>query len=84
MCNSIVYNPSYIYIIGLYNVIIHKYIELHLSGLTGMARYPDMQKIRIVGFFSENRLHWQFEVRLSLFTVCTCVLDFTTATDLKF
>jgi len=27
-----------------------------------MTRLPDMQKIRIIGFFSENRLHWQFEV----------------------
>jgi len=27
-----------------------------------------MHKIRIIGFLLENRLHWQFEVRLSLFT----------------
>jgi hypothetical protein len=26
-------------------------IELHLSGLIGMASHPDMQKIRIIGFF---------------------------------
>jgi len=37
-------------------------VELHLSGLIGTARHPDMQKIRIIGFFFENRLHWQFEV----------------------
>jgi len=30
-----------------------------------------MQKINIIGFFFENRLHWQFDVRLLLFTVCT-------------
>jgi hypothetical protein len=30
-----------------------------------------MQKIRIIGFFLNNGLHWQFEVRLLLFTVCT-------------
>jgi hypothetical protein len=27
-----------------------------------MTSYPDMQKIRIIGFFLENRLQWQFEV----------------------
>ena len=48
-------------------------IELHLSGLIGTASHADMQKIRIMGFFFENRLHWQFEVRLLLFTVRTCV-----------
>jgi hypothetical protein len=47
-------------------------VELHLSGLIGTARHPDMQKIRIIGFFFENRLHWQFEVRPSLFSGSTC------------
>jgi len=47
--------------------------ELLLSGLNGMASHLDMQKIRILGFFFENRLHWQFEVRLLLFTVCLCI-----------
>ena len=47
--------------------------ELHLSELTGMASHPNMQKIWIIGFFLENRLHWQFEVRLLLFTVRTCI-----------
>jgi hypothetical protein len=46
---------------------------MRLSGLIGMASHPDMQKIRIVRFFFENRQHWQFEVRLLLFTVCTCL-----------
>ena len=45
----------------------------HSSGLTGTARHPDMQKIRIIGIFFENRLYWQFEVQLFLVTVCTCV-----------
>jgi hypothetical protein len=27
-----------------------------------MANHPDTQKIRIIGFFLENRQHWQFEV----------------------
>ena len=48
-------------------------VELHLSGLIGTASHPDMQKIRKNEFFFENMLHWQFEVRLLLFTVCTCV-----------
>jgi len=45
-------------------------VELHLSGLTGKASRPDMQKIRIIGIFFENRLNWHFEkFRLFLFTV---------------
>ena len=35
-------------------------VELHLSGLNGTANHPDMQIIRIIAFFFENRLHWQF------------------------
>ena len=40
--------------------------------LNGTAKHPDMQKIRIIGFFSENRLQWQYEVLLLLLTICTC------------
>jgi hypothetical protein len=29
-----------------------------------------MHKIRAIRFFFDNRLHWQFTVRLFLFTVC--------------
>jgi len=47
--------------------------ELHLSGLTGTANHPDMQKIRIIGYFFDKKLHWQFEVRLLLLRACTCV-----------
>jgi len=36
--------------------------ELQLSGLTGTASHPDIQKFRIIEFFPENRLHWQFKV----------------------
>jgi len=50
-----------------------QYIELRFSGLIGTVSHPDMQKIRITGFFFENRLHLQFEFRLLLFTACTCV-----------
>jgi hypothetical protein len=32
-------------------------VEIHLSGLIGTARHPYMQKIRIIGFSFENRLH---------------------------
>jgi len=46
-------------------------VELHLSGLIKTANHPDIRKIRIIGLF-EKRLHWQSEVRLSLFTVRTC------------
>jgi len=46
-----------------YEVLCFDYaVEFHISGLIGTARYPDMQKIRIILFFFENRLHWQFEV----------------------
>jgi hypothetical protein len=43
-------------------------VELRLSGLTGTASHPDMQKIRIIGFFFENNLHWQFEAEIDIFT----------------
>ena len=48
-------------------------VERNLSGLIGTSSNPNTQKIRIIGFFFENMLHWHFEVRLLLFTVCTCV-----------
>jgi hypothetical protein len=48
-------------------------VELHLFALTGTANQLDMQKIGIIGFLFENGLHRDFEVRLLLFTVCTCV-----------
>jgi hypothetical protein len=43
--------------------------ELHLSVLIG--NLLDMYKILIMRFILENILHWQHEVRLLLFTVCT-------------
>jgi hypothetical protein len=48
-------------------------VELRLSGLIGKGNHPDTQKTRIIGYFFENRLHCQLEVRQLLFTVCTCV-----------
>jgi hypothetical protein len=38
-------------------------VELHLYGVTGTASHPDTQQIRIIGFFFENRPHWQSEVQ---------------------
>jgi hypothetical protein len=37
-------------------------VELHLSRLIGTFSHPNVQTIRIIGFFFENRLLWQFEV----------------------
>ena len=53
-------------LLGLQNT-----VERHLSRITGMSRHPDTQKIRIIGFFFENRLYWYFENWLLLFTVHT-------------
>ena len=48
-------------------------VEPHLSGLIGAAGHSDMQKICLIRFLFENRLHSQSEVVLLLFTVCTCI-----------
>jgi len=40
--------------------------KLHLSGLNGKASHPDKQKIRIIGYFFDKKLYWQFEFRLLL------------------
>jgi len=37
---------------------VQRTVALHLSGLLGTAKHPVMQKIRIIGFFSDNSLHW--------------------------
>ena len=37
-------------------------VEFHLPGLLGTTSHPDMHKIRIIGFFFENRLHLEPEV----------------------
>ena len=33
-------------------------VELHVFGLIVTASHPDIQKIRLIGFFFENKLHW--------------------------
>jgi len=47
--------------------------QIHLYELIGTASQTDMQKIRLIGVFFEYWLRWQFDVRLLLFTVRTCV-----------
>jgi len=49
--------------------IITSNVEFHFSGLIGTASHPDVQKIRIIGIYFENRLHWPFEVTLLVFTL---------------
>jgi hypothetical protein len=58
--------------------------ELHISGLTGTVSHPDMQKIRINGFFFENSLHWQSKVQLLLFYSMYLRLNLSTTPHLKF
>jgi len=55
-----------------FNATITSTVELHLSGLIGTS-HPEKKKIRIIGFFLENRFHWQYEVLPLLLTICTCV-----------
>jgi hypothetical protein len=43
-------------------------IELHLSRVIQVVSQLDMQKIWITGFFFENRLIWQFEVKKKIYT----------------
>jgi len=43
------------------SVVLNSTVEHHLSELIRTASHPDMQKIRIIGYFFENRLHWHFE-----------------------
>jgi hypothetical protein len=49
-------------------------IEFHILRLIGLKRHPDIQKIRIIEFFFENRLRWKFEVEKCL---RTAVLGYT-------
>jgi len=50
----------------LVSVCIHilRAVEFHIWGLIEKPIHPDMHKIQIIGFLFENRLLWQFEVRL--------------------
>jgi len=42
-------------------------VELQLSGLIGTTSHPGMQKIRIIGFFFKNRLHWLFDMEKKIY-----------------
>ena len=42
-------------------------VKLGLSGLIGTAGHADMHNIRIIVFFFENKLHWQFEVENNIY-----------------
>ena len=55
------------------NIFTQRTVELRLSELISTKRHPDVLKIQAVGFLFENRVHWQFAVRLLLFIECTCV-----------
>jgi hypothetical protein len=59
-------------------------VELQLSGLIGTASHPDMQKIRTIGFLFENRLHWQFEVRVCTIYSMFLRLRLSTTPNLQF
>jgi hypothetical protein len=78
-CTQHWYQPDRIYFFSvernnIFSVEInYNTVDLHLSGLIGTPKHSDTQKIRITELFFENKLHWQFEVRLLLLTVCTCV-----------
>jgi len=53
--------------------------ELVLYGLNGTASHLDMRKIRVIGFFFEKRLNWQFEVEKKSTNCCSrlCIYLFT-------
>jgi hypothetical protein len=40
-----------------------KYNRTPLIRIIGRTRYMEMQEIRIIGIFFENRLHWHYEVK---------------------
>ena len=41
-----------------------QYSITHLSRLMGILSHPDMQKIKVIGFFFQNKLLWQLEAQL--------------------
>jgi len=45
----------------------HDTMELHLAGLSRTTSHPGKLNIRIIGFFFENRVHWQFEVEKNFY-----------------
>jgi len=59
---GLIHNLFFFSCLFFYITAIEYTVELHLPELTGTTSHPDMQKIRKIGFFFENRLHWEFEV----------------------
>jgi hypothetical protein len=59
-------------------------IQLRFSGLIGTGSHRDLQEIRIIGFFFENRVHWQFEVRVCNIYRTYLRLNISTTPDLEF
>jgi len=59
-------------------------VEVHLSGLNGTAKHLDMHKIRIIGFFFENKLHWQFCSSAVTIYRMSLRLNLPTTPDLQF
>jgi hypothetical protein len=57
-----------------------KTVELRFSGLIRTASHSDTQKIRIIGFYFESGLHWQFEVETISTNGC-CKLHIYLRTD---
>jgi len=56
--------------------IVQSTVELHLSGLIGTTSHPDIQKIRMIEFFFENRLQLQFEVGKKILQAAVLVYVF--------
>ena len=73
LCTGLIFSVAEEHLDIPSNYKLHDAVERHRSGLNGTTRQSDIQKIWIIGLSFENRLHWQFEVRLLLLTVCTCV-----------
>jgi hypothetical protein len=61
LAHLIILNLSNLMAVMYGDKIFENTVEHQLSGLIGTTSHRDMQKIRIIGFFFENRIHWQFK-----------------------
>jgi len=48
--------------VACHQLAINSAVKIHLAGLFGTASHADMQKIRVIGFIFENRLHRHCDV----------------------
>jgi len=63
-CKSFVSSGKFFTLLAKLSYVIYSStVELHLSGLIWTANHSDMQKIRIIEFFFEKWLCWQYEVK---------------------